>query len=254
MEIYVCFKALPDFEQVFPDDWNQFTLGTDLDYAGRILGSFDESALEIGLRLKDKLLFSGEAARCTALTLSRRLPAFISRSLFAAGFDEVVQLDADVEFNPEETARLLSDFLKSAPPGMVLAGLQAGFADSGAVPALIACRLGLPFFSCVESIEPLDGMAEIKRSVDSEYRIVKARPPFVAAVGNSPVSTLRAATLRHQLSCGNKKPKALPADSAPPISALHFQARDERRETTMLPAESSADAAIMILKALGGFS
>ena len=50
--IFVSFKMVNDYEQVLPEDWDAF-LQEDaaLDYVRQIVNCFDESALELALRL-----------------------------------------------------------------------------------------------------------------------------------------------------------------------------------------------------------
>ena len=55
--IFVSFKMVNDYEQVLPEDWDAF-LQEDaaLDYVRQIVNCFDESALELALRIKDRIL------------------------------------------------------------------------------------------------------------------------------------------------------------------------------------------------------
>ena len=50
--IFVSFKMVNDYEQVLPEDWDAF-LQEDaaLDYVRQIVNCFDESALELALRI-----------------------------------------------------------------------------------------------------------------------------------------------------------------------------------------------------------
>jgi electron transfer flavoprotein alpha/beta subunit len=68
MKIAVCFKAVPDFDQVVEADWDGFSLDADWGYVKRVFGCFDESALETTLRLRTAWEDLGEETECTALT------------------------------------------------------------------------------------------------------------------------------------------------------------------------------------------
>ena len=69
--IFVSFKMVNDYEQVLPEDWDAF-LQEDaaLDYVRQIVNCFDESALELALRIKDyysqigEEVFSGLFVHC----------------------------------------------------------------------------------------------------------------------------------------------------------------------------------------------
>ena len=62
--IFVSFKMVNDYEQVLPEDWDAF-LQEDaaLDYVRQIVNCFDESALELALRLADKGLLLPDRGR-----------------------------------------------------------------------------------------------------------------------------------------------------------------------------------------------
>ena len=81
-----------DYEQVLPEDWDAF-LQEDaaLDYVRQIVNCFDESALELALRIKDYYSQIGEETELTALTIANDSPSFF-KTLFATGYDRVIRL------------------------------------------------------------------------------------------------------------------------------------------------------------------
>lgn len=90
--IFVSFKMVNDYEQVLPEDWDAF-LQEDaaLDYVRQIVNCFDESALELALRIKDYYSQIGEETELTALTIANDSPSFF-KTLFATGYDRVIRL------------------------------------------------------------------------------------------------------------------------------------------------------------------
>ena len=76
--IFVSFKMVNDYEQVLPEDWDAF-LQEDaaLDYVRQIVNCFDESALELALRIKDYYSQIGEETELTALTIANDSPSFL---------------------------------------------------------------------------------------------------------------------------------------------------------------------------------
>jgi electron transfer flavoprotein beta subunit len=212
MKIVVCFKAVPEFDQVVEDDWNNFSLATDLSYVKRVFGCFDESALEMALRLRATGEEYGEKTECTALTTAL-LPAPLGKTLFAAGFDRVVDLSgayptelsaACREFQPRHTAAVLEHYLSSAGSDLILAGRQVGYADTGTVPFLLAEALGMPVVTGIEEIALCDGGIEIKRISDTARERLRVRLPLMAVIGNSPVSALRAVTLSARIAASKR--------------------------------------------------
>ncbi|MDR0784490.1 MAG: hypothetical protein LBE74_01215 [Treponema sp.] len=242
MKIVVCFKVVPEFDQVVEEDWNNFSLAVDLSYVNRVFGCFDESALETALRLRSAWEAGGEKTECTALTASP-LPPSLCKILFAAGFDRVLDLwsgfhtDAEAvtsfEFHPRRTAAVLANYLNSAGYDIILAGRQAGYADTGTVPLSLAEALGIPVVTGVEEMTLCDvGEIEIKRISDTVRERLRVRPPIMAVLGNSPVSALRAVTLSARMAASKRSAEtpALSMARKTVAEALRFS-RDESHKT-----------------------
>jgi electron transfer flavoprotein beta subunit len=212
MKIVVCFKVLPDFDQVVDADWDNFSLSTDLGYVKRIFGCFDESALETALRLRSAWIAEGEQAECHALTAAP-LPSLFCKTLFAAGFDRVLDLSgafaaeapsSSPEFRPRRMAAVLGNYLVSAGYDLILAGRQAGYADTGTVPLFLAEFLEIPVITGIEEISPCPGGVEVKRTGDTGRERLRVRLPLAGVLGNSPVSALRAATLGARMAASKR--------------------------------------------------
>jgi electron transfer flavoprotein alpha/beta subunit len=220
MKILVCFKAGPDFDQVVDADWENFGLSSDLCYVKKDFGCFDQIALETALRLADTLKESG--GECCALTLGY-LPPALCRTLFAVGFDQVFAPPTEsglcMEFCPAETAAALKKLIATEDGrvaggwDLILMGRQAGYADTGMVPLLLAEQLGLPAISGAELLYPgssgQDSLVVERNSGNGRERLV-IRLPAVVIMGNSHVSALRAATLAAQMKAAGKKAKWFP--------------------------------------------
>jgi len=189
LRIWVCFKIQPDFEQVLEADWQGFGPESDISYAKHSFSCFDESALELALRLKDSLTQAGQEVILGAITLAYSLQASLGKILFAAGYDEVLRINAQLEFSPRETGRLLAAHLTEQKPDLVLMGRQAGYADTGLVPYYTADALGFPLLADIENITP-EMLTQL---------------PLIAAIGNSPIAALRAVTLRRRMEAGKRQ-------------------------------------------------
>jgi len=222
MNILVCYKVLPDFEQLLASDWADFALDADLSYAKRVLNCFDESALEIALQLRDA---SEEEMRCTAVTLGAAPPPFLRKTLFAAGFDELHLLEcAGAELCPAFTAQTMADFAAKGNYDLILTGAQAGYGDSGIVPILLAQHLDLPVITLAQELSLCTQGLDILRETDGASERLTVRLPAVVTIGNSPVCALRAATLQAQLAAAKREllrhPVAAPQRKTPVLSAV----------------------------------
>jgi len=212
LHIWVCFKIQPDFEHVLESDWAGFGPGSDISYAKHSFSCFDESALEIALRLKDSLTQEGRDVTLGAITLADSLPPAQRKHLFAAGYDEILRINARLEFSPRETGRLLAAHLVEKKPDLVLMGRQAGYADTGLVPYYAAEALGFPLLADIENVT-----SEMLRGL-----------PLAVSIGNSPITALRASTLRQQIEAGKKQPAVIPADASPMTTPVLIRNRPKR--------------------------
>ena len=106
MKICVCFKIVPDLDQVLESDWRDISQGLDTSYVKKMINCFDETALEMALRLKETAADTGAA--CTAVTVGGGL-ASLMKGLYAVGYDRVVNIPLERrEFCPETVAALLA--------------------------------------------------------------------------------------------------------------------------------------------------
>lgn len=148
MRVAVCFKIVPDYEDVHTTEWRD---GEQLDftYVKKIYGCFDESALETGLRLSDSLKAAGVSVETVAVTCGApegSVSEGLLRALFAAGFDDVVLLPACESFAPRSTAKTLATYFASNRADMIVTGRMVGPGDSGMVPVYLAHELGMEFY------------------------------------------------------------------------------------------------------------
>jgi electron transfer flavoprotein beta subunit len=296
MKIAVCFKAVPDFDQVVDADWDNFSFDAAWTYVKRVFGCFDESALETALRLRSAWEEAGEAAECTAVTAAP-LPSPLCKILFAAGFDRVVDLSGFVlgggslppapyppfsvnnrggysappsagegprnaplppaaaevpllnpvspEFRPRHIAAILGNYLGPGAYDLILTGREAGYADTGTVPLFLAEFLGLPALTGVEELMPRAGGLEVKRTSGAGRELLMVRLPLLAALGNSPVSALRAVTLSARMAASRReaeKPSfpggaaSGPGAGTDPGAASRFSREERRKICRFLPA------------------
>jgi len=218
MKILVCFKVGPDLEKVTDSDWAGFGPGADLAYAGQTLGCFDESALEIALRLKSACLTQGLSAHCTALTVGRIPPTAVWQTLYAAGFDCVAAAETaggKLEFQPAQVAGVLAGYARDRAFDLILTGRQTGLGDTASVPFLLAEALGMPVLGEAELVELRPPHLAVTLAARLGRERLTVRPPLTVAIGNSPVSALRAVTLRSKLAAAKRRVEVFPAVGLP---------------------------------------
>lgn len=240
MRILVCFKVLPEFETVLESDWKNFTPQTDITYARRALNCFDASALEIALRIKDTLQTQGKEVLCHAATLGTALPAFVRKMLYAVGFGQVILLQAEQpEFASTAVAEQLAGLAREGQYDMILTGKQAGYADTGKVPYLLAEQLRMPILPEVQMVEAVDNGMEVTHQTDAGLYCSTIQLPAILSVGNSPVNAMRAATLLAQLQAAKvpleQRQVTLWEEEVPRLSYVQSE-----KTCTMLPEDTVA--------------
>jgi electron transfer flavoprotein beta subunit len=201
MNITVCFKIIPKLEMMAEDDWvTTADNKVDTSFLVRSVNAFDESALEMGLRIKDKT-----ETTLRALTIGDENS--FSKNLYALKYDEVVRIrnNIDLSFFPEAIASALSSFInKSIAQDILILGGQSGVGDNSKTPYLLGELLNIP---CIAEVIDIDygkekGNLIVKSLCDDGILTRRVKTPCLLAVGNAPNCYLRiptlAARMRHK--------------------------------------------------------
>ncbi len=240
LRILVSFKVTPDFEALHDEAW---VVAADRPtgaapavvtrYVRRVLNCFDESALELALRLRDALADRGEAAGLGALSVGGRDTEPFFKTLLALGYEPATRVTAgagegdadldvggarpadgdDLDFAPSVNAALVAAFVRQVDHvDLLLTGCRSGPGDSGAVPFFVAEALGWPCLTQVTEVEPLAcGRLRVTCTTDDGLLRATVRTPCVLAIGNAVVSRLRVPTLQSRLAVGGTAIRVVPA-------------------------------------------
>jgi len=225
----VCFKVTPDFEELPEADWAAAaTHGLQTRYVRRVLNCFDESALELALRLSDTLATRGQTVDLGALSIGGREVEPYLTTLVALGYERATRVapeadaagagpadanadanadaaptvaDAGFELAPAAVAAIVAAHVRRTDHSdLLLLGCRSGPGDGGTVPFRVAEALGWPCLTQVTEIEPSgEGRLRVAAMVDDGLLRATLRLPCVLAVGNAVVSHLRVPTLRDRL-------------------------------------------------------
>jgi electron transfer flavoprotein alpha/beta subunit len=199
----------------------------DISFAPHKYAAFDESALELALRCRER---NGGGISLTALTFGDA-DSRLCKNLYAVGFDRVVHLTSDIssEFSPSVTASAIVDFVRDEGGyDLILTGQRVGRGDSGKVPLMIAEYLSLPLCTNIA------------------YLPFPLPEPMVAVVGNTADAYLRIPTLKEKLEAKARVVEQIAVTAAKarekeatPLSFLKRQ----RDKTCSYPNGSVADKA-----------
>lgn len=205
MEILVCFKIVPDYEEIPEADWENI-LNLDMAYVKKMYGCFDEAALEMALCLKEELKEAGEKASCTALTIGTG-PKILFTGLYAAGFDRVIRIGGNLEeFVTQKTAGMLANCIRRLKPDLILTGHQTGASNSGMTAALLSAALSVPWVFEVTKLhmERQTGKILVTCEQEKAHLVRRMDTPFVLSIGNTKKSRLQMFSLKARMEAAKK--------------------------------------------------
>ena len=204
MRILVSFKVTPDYEALRDVDWGEGAPGAvETRFVRRVLNVFDESALELALRLAE-----AETATLEAVTIGDRTADPFLMPLLALGFERAARVAVDpavLDFSAAASAVLIAAHTRMVTPDLLLLGSRSGPGDGGTIPFRLAEELGWPCLSQVTAIERSEDGIRATAEVDEGLLTVTVRPPCILAIGNAVVSHLRAPTLSARLAARERR-------------------------------------------------
>jgi len=217
MNVLVCCKIVPDLDRLSESDWLVQDHGqVDTGFVRTMVNPYDESALELTLRLAD-----AAPARMTTLTLGGGQAEPFLKTLRALGFDPTVRIEAqgDWRFCPDGLAALIAAYVQAGhPQDLVVMGRQSADGDNGKTPLLLAEALGWPCITeCIGFEAAGPGRLKVTSRVDAGRQIQVVRLPLVLAVGNAAGSTLRVPTLKSRMQAGRQRTEVLEPALGPAI-------------------------------------
>lgn len=264
MRIVVCVKEVLDPDAVgayavagglvIGDDGRTLTQST----IPRLMNAYDEQAIEAALRLRD----AGADCTIEVVSVGTELTAML-RHASALGADDVVAVDADVaELDGHVVAQLLAGQIEAGGGAdLVLCGRQASDDDQGAVPAMIAERLGLALVGVARSVEiaPGDGapVATVVRVTPEGDEVVEVDCPAVITI-SSELGEPRYPTMPMKMAARKVAPAVVaPGDLSLDPSALEPKVRLARQyvpvvqgDCEMIDGQSPAEWADRLVQRL----
>lgn len=249
LNIVVCAKQTPDPEAPIS--------GYRIDSEARrvipvgvppVISPFDENALELALRLKERT-----GAKVTALSVGYNLSRAVLRKALFVGADELILAD-DAALDPEKVdsraiAWTLSEAIKKMDSfHLILTGRQASDTNAGVVGIYLAELLGIPAVTLARELVLQEGKARIERALPDGLETVETELPAVVTV-SSEAGELRSLNMK-EMREAKKKPIVawtamdLPLDRIPAkVMNLRRLCAPERERTCLfIEAESPAEA------------
>lgn len=210
MNILVCFKIVPELELLSHDDWTaDSNLTVDVSFVKSIWNCFDESALEMMLKLSDLSEGFDVSYHLNALTIGGTKCDTYLKTLYALGYEKAIRVhcNEDIRFVPEKIAFIIAEYVKNNHnQDVIVMGSQSSEGDNGKTPFLTAELLGWSCISQVIEVEPVSEKS-LKVTSMSDIGILTQiiKTPCVLSVGNAPNSYIRVPTLKDRMKSSKKE-------------------------------------------------
>lgn len=199
-----CIKQVKDLEMILENDWviREDSKDVDIYYANKIMNVYDEAALELMLRMKDK----DASIETKVISLGSIECESIIRKALAVGVDEGIRIDYEQSLKDSslQIANMLFDVIKNLNPNLVLCGSQADNGSYGMTGQLLAEMLGWPVITKVTDIKYQDGTFHITRLCNEGKEYIRVKGPIVITVIGGENQFLRMATLRSTMEAKKK--------------------------------------------------
>lgn len=213
MNILVCFKVVPDLDMLTRSDWkidDHFQVNTS--FVKTMINPYDESALELALKLNDKATKCNVNLNLSALTIANNSSERYLKNLYALKYDSAIRIECeiDIRFNPTIVSKIIYQYIRNVNNNQVIIlGSQSNVGDNGMTPLLLAERLGIPCITSVINIKlsEIKGCIDVTSTIDDMLIEQTIMPPIVLAIGNAPKSYIRIPTLKDKMLSSKKNIK-----------------------------------------------
>lgn len=201
MRLLVSFKLCPNLELLKEEDIIVTEeMGIDTHFLPNIINCYDESALELALRLRDKT--KENSIELSAFTVGNEQTELTLKGLRALGFTYTVRAKAgkEMDFFPELAAETMAAYVRENPQECILVGKEAPVGNHGIMAQLVAEKLNYPSVGPVIDLMEMDEKS-VTVLVSDEGKILKQtiKLPCILCIGNAVISKLRVATLRERM-------------------------------------------------------
>lgn len=253
--IAACFKITDDFDELTAQDWRKpFENGRPVtNFVRRILGCFDEATLENALLLRNDCETANITTKLSAVTINPGYSEHILKRIKAVGYDNITCLrtDENLDFRPDVTAGLLTEYIKQEQADIVLCGMQSAPGNTGTVPVLLAEKLKYDIFNSVVRITVENGKIFALCEYKQGYLKYRLTHKSVCVMGNTEKSYLRIPTLKEKLAVKDFAPEIKECQVGADERQIEFEYAAKQRNCNK--KEMSEDSLLEILNGLEKF-
>jgi len=254
IHIVVCIKQVPDPEAPAASfKVNSETKTILADGVPPVMNPYDESALEVALRIKE----TQPDVRITVVSFGPKLAKAVLLKALAVGADELYMIeDQSVDADGHVTARILSSVLEKIGFDLVLAGRQASDSNSGVVGLALAEMLSVPAVSWARKIGSDADHLVIERVIPDGFEVLRGPMPALVTISHeagelrSPkLPDMRKARQKpiHRMSVADFETDRTPERL---IDCIRLEPPQRERSCRFIEGDSPAEAGISLGKIL----
>ena len=176
MKIIVLIKQVPD---TYGDRTLTADGTIDRTNSEPVIDEINEKAVEMGLRLQE-----AHGGEVTVLTMGPAKALDAVRKALAMGADAGIHIVDDALHGSDalQTSAVIAAALRTAEFDLVIAGSESTDGRTGAIPAMLAERLGLPQLTFLSTLEVTGDVVSGNRSIEDGYLEVTATMPAIVSV------------------------------------------------------------------------
>ena len=173
MNILVCISHVPDTTSKinFSDDSTSFNT----DGIQFIINPYDEFGLTKAIKLKNE-----HGGKVTVIHYGPVSSEPTLRKALAIGADEAIRIDGQPE-DSFSVAKALSKVIEEHSFDLIIAGRESIDYNGGAVPAMIAELLDLPFVNACTGLDISGSEVKMEREIEGGKEFVNATLPVIIA-------------------------------------------------------------------------
>ena len=236
MNIVVCISSVPDTTSKINFTENN----TKFESSGIqfVINPNDEFGLTKAMVLKEE---SGGTVK--VITVGDASTEPIIRKTLAIGADSAIRINKTAT-DSYTTALEIANYLKENPADLIIAGKESLDYNGGAVPAMIAEMLGLPFVNACNGLEIVGTNAKISREIDGGKENLSSSLPLVIGGQKGLVeeSALRIPNMRGIMQARSKPLEVIEATTTEDLTtSISFEKPAEKGACKLVDADNVAE-------------
>ena len=236
MNIVVCISSVPDTTSKINFTENN----TKFDSSGIqfVINPNDEFGLTKAMVLKE-----ANGGTLKVITVGDVSTEPIIRKTLAIGADSAVRINKTAT-DSYTTALEIANYLKDNPADLIIAGKESLDYNGGAVPAMIAEMLDLPFVNACNGLEITGDIAKVSREIDGGKENLSANLPLVIGGQKGLVeeSELRIPNMRGIMQARTKPLKVIEASTVEDFTtSISFEKPVEKGACKLVSADNVAE-------------